>query len=237
MLFYNLFVFFTLFSFSCKVFDKNFIPQSQKYHTFNMCKDNYLSIAYYEYTKNPLWSYYKLTQEMVNDEKGGRLNFVLDPELKSHNISQPSPNSSAFSDKWNRGHYCPSYDMSFDADVQKFTYYMSNIVPQDGKTNQHTWKMIENKITQWVKANRDLYIITGSIYNNTITWGDDNIAIPDFIYKAICDGTNSIAMICLNNNDCNNGNIQYMSVTGLGKLIGYKVFDCNNDNMDRSYWW
>ena len=58
-LFFPIFFYGLAFSPCIDIFSKQFIPTSN-FNTFNMCKDKYVAIAYYEFTKNPLWVYYKL---------------------------------------------------------------------------------------------------------------------------------------------------------------------------------
>ena len=121
----------------CKnVFFNGMVPDTFD-DSVNLCKDTYLAISYDKYMLTPSWVAYYLTPNEEYKDKGGRLSFKEDPDLKDMSINQAPVESKTFSETMNRGHNCPSRAMSWSKDVQKYTYYMSNVAPQDGNFNQH----------------------------------------------------------------------------------------------------
>ena len=60
---------------------------------------------------DPDWSAYYITPDDITHENGGRRKFKIDPKIPREVQRIHSP---CWGQKWNRGHLCPSYIMSYD---------------------------------------------------------------------------------------------------------------------------
>ena len=66
---------------------------------------------------------------------------------------------------YNRGHQIPSKDRSSVEEMNKQTFYASNMTPQRGQLNQQMWSALETKVRGYVCADT-LYVVTGCYFAN-----------------------------------------------------------------------
>ena len=104
------------------------------------------------------------------------------------------------SSKWqtrtvSRGHMLPSASRSASLNLNRTTFYFTNMVAQNGEMNATTWNDLEEKVRYWSKQTGydTLYVVTGSILPSppeTINYALDaagrKAAIPKYLYKALC---------------------------------------------------
>lgn len=133
----------------------------------------------------PLWSAYKLNNNLLSICNSRRYKFTLNEILERENIYQLKPNANIFKNDISRGHLCPSYAMSFNKLVSKKTYQMSNIIPQNKYFNCNIWTQVELDTYKYImNNNEDTHIITGAmdidVWGNYKIWRDNN---NDFEYK------------------------------------------------------
>ncbi|CAD7935265.1 unnamed protein product [Amoebophrya sp. A25] len=115
----------------------------------------------------PNWSAYKITPGEALEEHGGRRGFKFDPAVPEEH--QEPLKSKCWGQKWNRGHLCPSYIMSYDKEANgpwDDTYFITNTAMQYGPFNQQTWQHLEIHTVNWIKEKkRELFIVTGTMFN------------------------------------------------------------------------
>lgn len=145
----------------------------------------YYKIGYWDKHKQSAWVAYLLTREMVEGKKATRSNkFRMDKKLSTRPISSSDYTKSGY----DRGHICPSADMSFSQDAQDMTFLMSNISPQLHSFNAGKWKQLEEKVRYWAKENDSIIVIAGPILDSIIgKIGKNNVSIPYSFYKIIID--------------------------------------------------
>ncbi|HHU96867.1 MAG: DNA/RNA non-specific endonuclease [Bacteroidota bacterium] len=95
-----------------------------------------------------------------------------------------------------RGHLLPSASRSATRDLNRTTFYFTNMVVQDSKMNSSTWSDLEEKVRYWSRQTTKydtLYVVTGSLLPpppETITYISDVLgrkaAKPKYLYKALC---------------------------------------------------
>lgn len=89
---------------------------------------------------------------------------------------------------YNRGHQIPSKDRSSVEEMNKQTFYASNMTPQRGQLNQQMWSALETKVRGYVCADT-LYVVTGCYfanYNNETKDKAGNICpIPTDYFKIL----------------------------------------------------
>lgn len=94
-----------------------------------------------------------------------------------------------------RGHLMASADRSATRNLNRTTFYFSNITPQNSWFNQNSWNNLEERVRTWSKntARYDtLYVVTGVVLPKPpkqIVYAydiDDNKSvIPEYFYKAL----------------------------------------------------
>ena len=142
------------------------------------------TISYNQSRGTPNWVSYELDSRQV---VGGidRCNcFTADPLLPA---AKQIFTSDYTNGGYDRGHMAPSADRSAANVDNASTFYLTNIVPQQGDLNQGVWANLENALRDSVRAGRAVYIITGPLYSraNTLRFVNDSgkVAIPDSTWK------------------------------------------------------
>ena len=106
----------------------------------------------------PLWVSWHIDS---GDLGTGRTDgFVRDPDLKpEYQLTQDDYDCDVIG--FDRGHMCPNADRNGNTTLQKQTFYMSNIVPQNPFNNQQTWQDLEEFLQGLAENNSEVYIIAG----------------------------------------------------------------------------
>ena len=94
-----------------------------------------------------------------------------------------------------RGHMLPSASRSASLNLNRTTFYFTNMVAQNSEMNATTWNDLEVKVRYWRRQTEydTLYVVTGAILPSppeTISYALDaagrKAAIPKYLYKALC---------------------------------------------------
>ncbi|MFI3295973.1 MAG: DNA/RNA non-specific endonuclease, partial [Rikenellaceae bacterium] len=88
---------------------------------------------------------------------------------------------------YDRGHLLPSADRSSSVEVNKTTFYMSNVAPQLPSLNRGVWKSLEEQVREWAKSADTVFVVVGAILqeqNTPKTIGRD-VTVPEKFFKAI----------------------------------------------------
>lgn len=222
--------------------DKDVLPYEVP-NALRICRDGVIAISYDKTMINPAFAMYYATPEQARNIIPGREGFFQDPDLKALKVKQASVSSKVFSNDWNRGHLAPSRLLSYSTVSKKAVYTMANIAPQGGYFNQHPWEYIESKVVGWVINNKALYILTGVAYKNraTPTRGVDDIAIPDFYWKVLCEpiSGNAVGFWGVNAPDTRE-TTDFVPVAQIETIYGGRILPsskCNTLSANRSFWW
>ncbi len=205
-------------------------PEINFFSDAELIEHKYYSVGYSKDLKDPYWVAYILTKQMVKRHTVNRDNeeFTRDPAVhNNYAISSDYTNSG-----YDRGHMCPAGDMNFGQDAMTQSFYMANITPQKPGLNRKIWKDLEEQVRDWAVDNDSIYIITGAIYSsNPKRIGNDDVAIPDKLYKVIADisaknGYKAVAFIFDNKDYNNNENFMdyAMSVDDLETITNIDFF-------------
>ena len=209
-----------------------------------ICRGGILAISYDVDMIDPAFSGYYITPDDVKSVVPGRANFYEDPDLKSLGITQAKVDSDAFNTSWNRGHLCPSHAMSHTSFSKHTTYTMANVAPQEGYFNQHPWQELEQSVFDWIKDHKALYIITGVAYKDRSKARRtfDNIAVPDYYFKVVCDKESQQSVGVYGDNTDNNQGVSALERVKYieDEIYGGNLFPadaCRTDHLDHSHWW
>lgn len=158
-----------------------------------LCRDGY--VVGYDYdTKQPLWASYHITRDSILIKNKRSNKFVEDKEV-------PTEYRSTLSDYkksgYDRGHISPNAALDFTIKSMNETFLLSNISPQIGGFNRQGWKHLETYVRKWGVLRGELYITTGSLFEEDRGYIGNKVIIPSHYYKVIFDPINkdSIAFI------------------------------------------
>jgi endonuclease G len=85
---------------------------------------------------------------------------------------------------YTRGHQIPSADRTATVDLNKQTFYMSNMTPQAYDFNGGIWLNLEDKVRSNMGKNDTIYVVTGAHWENTnIKAG--KYPVPTHYYKVV----------------------------------------------------
>ncbi len=134
----------------------------------------------------PLWVAYPL--HSIHMRSGNRTNaWGYDPIIP---IKYQADNSGWSNSTYNRGHMLASADRSATRELNRTTFYATNMVPQDVKMNGGVWNNLEQKMRDWAEQSQydTLYVVTGSILAEEFTTdkkSGNRVAVPKYLYKAL----------------------------------------------------
>jgi endonuclease G len=143
--------------------------------------------------KVPLWAQEQLDPMVLNSGHRARLDqkyFKAAPDLASGLCSTLKDYEKS---GYDRGHMVPSGDVRWpsvwqatDPDsVQKESFYLDNIVPQEGTLNRHMWATFEDKVRKAALNYGVTQVVTGPIFTKKPKKIGNGVAVPSRIYKII----------------------------------------------------
>ena len=89
---------------------------------------------------------------------------------------------------YDRGHLVPGADNRANQEVMSESFFLSNMVPQVPNNNRGIWRMLETKVRNWALENRDLYVVSGTIYEEGYkTIGEGKVGVPTYLWKVVYD--------------------------------------------------
>jgi endonuclease G len=88
-----------------------------------------------------------------------------------------------------RGHMAPAADFGYDAKNMSESFYMSNMMPQNQGNNRGIWKSTEELTRSWA-SKTELFVITGTIYQEGYKTIGNGVGVPSFIYKIVIQPAN-----------------------------------------------
>jgi DNA/RNA endonuclease G (NUC1) len=226
-------------------------PPPEPPGAIRLCRDGFFAVSYDVEMVNPAWAAYQVSPAQVAAYIAGRHGFRKDPDLTALGAPQASPSSSpAYNSTWNLGHLAPSRVMSFSAEAKYSTYTIANAAPQFWSFNQQEWRVLEDRLFDWIAANRTLAIVTGVWYADRATAprAADNVSFPQAFWKAVCDPAGdgragaSVAFVGMNEDE-GAGTADMRPVAYLEEelLGGARVFPeglcATSAAVDAAHWW
>ncbi len=172
--------------FSCLSYGNIWIPEYKQ--DDQIIHHKYYSLKYNKLTKQADWVAFSITREMIIKGKN-KLTYLFKPDPLISSLE-----SSSIKDYLNSGYVCgqlcPSALMQISPKAMDESFYMSNITPQDPYFNYYVWNTLKSKIKQWALNNKEIFIVTGPIFNETdkkIKIGKNGIIIPNAFFCVILD--------------------------------------------------
>lgn len=152
-----------------------------------LCKQNY-AIHYRYDTKTAEYVVEHVTLESISGPAKRKDDFRADPSI-------PKQYQSVLGDyaghPYDRGHLSPGADNTQSDAIMSESFFLSNMVPQVPNHNRGIWKQLETAVRNWTKEGRDIYVVSGTIYNPGYGTIGNGVGIPTHMWKVIVDRKNS----------------------------------------------
>lgn len=146
------------------------------------------AVGYSESMRNPLWAAYRifdvpdLNKRVIGPRPSG---FFVDRRTYTQ-VAHNDYTHSGF----DRGHMAPNYGIAsrYGREAQLETFRMTNVIPQNPNVNRHIWKDLEMRIARrYGRSFREVWVITGPVFQGEIRKMDSGVTIPSAYYKIIVD--------------------------------------------------
>ena len=195
-------------------FDKDQIVKHQLY-----------TLSYNEKHEQANWVAYRLYENSINDAIKRKDNFRSDPKITSGSASVKDYKKSGY----DRRHLAPAKAMSFSKETMSESFYMSNMSPQKPSFNRGIWKKLEEKVRSLVTVSDSLYIVTGPVLKDSLSFiGDNRVTVPKAYYKAIIRFKNNelfgVGFLLKNQKSSKELNTFSVSIDSIEKVTGIDFF-------------
>jgi len=142
------------------------------------------ALCYSERHEQARWVAYRLTKDHLKGRARRRDNFRKDPKVRTGSANDDDYTHSGY----DRGHLAPAGDMKGSRKIMSESFYMSNISPQNREFNGGVWRMLEERVREWVKQDEAYYIVTGPVLRKGLpVIGESRVAVPEYFFKIILD--------------------------------------------------
>jgi endonuclease G len=177
-------------------------PTSNRTNTTLVCRKAYM-LEHDNNSKIPVWVSYVLTPEHTVGCVRRSNAFRADTSLPAYSTPKDYSHSG-----YDIGHQANDEDMSWDVDVERESFLLSNMAPQVPGFNRGIWKDLEDQTRAWA-SNRQhsLLIYVGPIYNKNDKTIGNGVTVPHAFYKIIFDMTTHEAIVTEFLNQASNANL------------------------------
>jgi endonuclease G, mitochondrial len=116
---------------------------------------------------------------------------------------------------YDMGHIANSADMSWNSDIARQSFILSNMTPQMPGFNRGIWKRLEDQTRAWaIERSHNILIYAGPIYDRKQdkTIGTNMVTVPNSFYKILIDLDSKEALVFKFKHEAGNGSLnQYLS--------------------------
>ena len=150
--------------------------------------------------KSQRWTCYQLNKSLLQSNTSRYTSstdqYPFDPLLSSQYLSRDLIKGSGF----DHGHICPSADRLYSAEINKQTFYLTNMQPQykafNGsfsgneafKNSWSPWYQLEDQVRTWARATTTemLYVVKGgTIESDQLLMTKDELLVPKYFFVAL----------------------------------------------------
>jgi len=187
------------------------MPVNKSTNHVDLCKTAYMTEVDLN-AKIPVWVSYVLTAEHAVGCVKRSNAFSPDPELPRGSRAELKDYAKS---GYDIGHQANDGDMSWDVQVERESFLLSNMAPQLPGFNRGIWKKLEDQTRGWALTRNDpLLIYVGPIYNSgDKTIGPNKVVVPHGFYKIIIDTYTSEVMAFRFNHEASQGNLNLYLTT------------------------
>jgi endonuclease G len=170
---------------SCPQFVAYGAPQTSldEGHTMYLCRTNY-AVHYRNDTKTAEWVAERITVESVRGPAQRKDNFRADAEVPEQHRATLQDYAGA---GYDRGHLAPAAANTQNDEIMSESFLLTNMVPQNSSKNRGVWRILELRIRDWVLQGKNIWVITGTVYEDGyLTIGND-VGVPTHMWKVVYD--------------------------------------------------
>ena len=102
---------------------------------------------------------------------------------------------------YDRGHMAPAADFYYSTQAMSESFLLTNMMPQIPGNNRGIWKYTEEYTRSWAEAFGEIYVITGTIYDQNPKAIGNKVLVPSFLYKIVIVPSNNTAISFLYPNE------------------------------------
>jgi endonuclease G len=161
------------------------LPQIELSDSQVICRPGYV-LQHDNQARIPVWVSYTLSRAQTLACAPRPDRFEPEPMLRPR---QRADLSDYRRSGYDQGHMAPNADLSWDPQVQRESFYLSNIAPQLPALNRGLWRELEAIVRAWAYTRGSLTIYVGPIYSrtSTSTIGTNRVVVPDAFFKIVID--------------------------------------------------
>lgn len=158
---------------------QHMLPSNSSERNYFLLYDTKMHLAHY--VAYPLYNDLMKSGNRTDD-------WQYDPSIQKS--FQPNLLDGSYVGKYSRGHQLPSADRSASRELNRTTFYFSNMVPQNQTHNGGVWNALEEQVRKLSKTVDTLYVVTGVGFDDTnYQYTQDrsgvDCPIPDYFYKVV----------------------------------------------------
>lgn len=161
-------------------------PRVSNQDTTLICRQAYV-LEHDNKAKIPEWVAYVLTPEKATGCEKRLKAFKSDRFLPADKRAEIKDYAKS---GYDMGHIANSADMSWDINVARQSFILSNMTPQKPAFNRGIWKKLEDQTRAWaIDRSHNILIYSGPIYNRVQdkTIGTNMVTVPNGFYKILID--------------------------------------------------
>lgn len=148
------------------------------------------SILFDKATRSPRYVAFPMYPDVLGDTKRKNA-WDFDPDLKPYSLQPDLSKSYSGNGSWSRGHMLASGSRTASRELNRTTFYFTNMVPQNQSQNGGQWAQLEEQERTWCRQQSlydTLYVVCGPVYDRTplrLTRdrSGNGVAIPDKTFK------------------------------------------------------
>lgn len=151
---------------------------------FSILNNIAFTVGYSEKRDNPIWVAYRL-DKTLSPKFFKRPSYFKADDRTTARIKAKVYTKSGY----DRGHMAPNKAIvsRYGKDAQLETFSMSNIVPQRPKLNRRVWKRLEGLEIKYSNKFKQIWVITGPIFDEHIEKIKEQVEIPDKFFRILID--------------------------------------------------
>lgn len=161
-------------------------PQIARPNNVQICRTGYF-LQHDAALKIPVWVAWSLTPEHVNGCVERSNAFQPDQSLPKGARAELADYAGS---GYDIGHVAPNGDQGWDVQVERESFYLSNMMPQLPGLNRGIWKLLETSTRGWAaQRGNTLVVYAGPIYDERTNKriGASGVIIADAFYKVVID--------------------------------------------------
>ena len=151
-----------------------------------ICHGNY-AIHYRYDTKTAEYVVEHLDDSDINGPAKRRDDFRPDPKVDDDKEAHLSDYKGH---PYDRGHLVPAADNRTDKEQMSESFFLTNMVPQDPGNNRVIWRILELGVRNTAADGNDIYVSSGTIYEEGYKTIGNNVGVPTHVWKVIYNHTN-----------------------------------------------